>query len=193
MSESLKSIIIASVLLIILAGTWFLFLYQPEVSKLQLLKEKTEDVLLQLQSLRVTDEQLNALEQKVAVLRAEIATAQSRIMPKNDLPAIVDKLRRKGERYGMKFNNIIPDYNSLVDAQTEEQAETDILQLTIHLKMQGYYKNLGRFIESLEDMPVFVSVGELSINYQEKVHPELEIFLDVIVFLKDANQTTTTI
>lgn len=190
MTDSFKSILIATALLIVIGVTWFFILYRPEVAELQSLKEKTEDVLMSLRSLRVTDAQVNALAERAEALKQDITAVQAKIAPKSQLPAIVEQIRRKGQRYGLKFHNIIPDYNSLLSMSSEQNGQTDILKLTLHIKLQGRYKNLGKFIESLGDLPVYLSIGELSINYQEAIHPELEIYLDTILYLRDVKKIT---
>ncbi len=185
MTDSLKSIIVATVLLILIGTCWFVLLYRPENIQLQLLKDKTNHVLLQLRSLRVTDAQVFALQQQVERLKDELARKQKRIVVKNQLPVVVNQIKMKGQRFGLKFQNIIPDYNSLVDADSEDEIQADILKLTLHIKLQGYYKSLGKFIAALNDLPYYLSIEELNINYKHAIHPELEVFLDTVVYLKD--------
>ena len=184
-TDSLKSMVVATVLLIVIGTCWFVLLYRPEIIQLQLLEDKTDHVLLQLRSLRVTDAQVVALQQQVERLKYELTKKQKRIVPKNQLPVVVEQIKMIGQRFGLKFQNIIPDYNSLVDADSEIEIQADILKLTLHIKLQGYYKSLGKFIVALNELPYYLSIEELNINYEHTIHPELEIFLDIVVYLKD--------
>ena len=188
-TDSLKSIIVATVLLILIGTCWFVLLYRPETVQLELLKDKTNHVLLQLRSLRVTNAQVVALQQQVERLKDELSRKQKRIVAKNQLPVVVKEIKMKGQRFGLKFQNIIPDYNSLVDADSEIEIQADILKLTLHIKLQGYYKSLGKFIAALNDLPYYLSIEELNINYEHTIHPELEVFLDTVVYLKDDKST----
>ena len=183
-SDNTKTIVVSSVILISLTVIWFMLLYRPQASELKVLKEETQDLLLKLQSLRATDEQITVLEKQVAKLRTEVREAGQKVVPKKRLPQVVEQLRKKGRGYRLTFHNIIPDYESLIAA---DNSSADVLKLTLHLKMQGQYLDVGRYIASLGDLPFYVSVGDMLLRYNESIHPEVDVTLDLDVFLSDTD------
>ncbi|MFQ5825496.1 MAG: type 4a pilus biogenesis protein PilO [bacterium] len=184
MTKSKKTLLFATIIVLTLSLGWYLVLYQPEATKLNTLKKDTKNLLIKIQSIRVTDRQIAALESQIKVLDHEIADVQGKVLLKSELPGIVSQLERKGKTFGLKFHSIIPDYDSLIKIPNEEEA-SDLLKLTVHFKLQGYYKNFGNFIDSLGELPFVISLGEISLYYDERIYPELEINMDAVLYLRE--------
>ena len=183
MSDGWRTILIASLLLVAMSCGWFFFIYQPKVSRMQTFKDESGNILLKLRSMRVTEAQVTALKEQVASIKAEIAKSQRRIVPKDRLPDVVESVRQAGMKYGLKFLSILPDYQSLMKGSGD--SGSDVLKLTIHMKMQGDYVSLGNFIESLASAQYYISVGELTVSYNRKLYPELDIIVDTQVYLRN--------
>ncbi len=184
MNESLKILIIAVLGLLAVCLCWFLFMYRPEIVKLRNLKSETGQLLARIQSLRVTDAQVDDLEKGVEQLQKEIAKKQAGLLLKEDLHSAVQQIQKHGKRYGVKLQKIIPDYDKLIATTEESQVAEAAMALTLHLKLRSKYKNFGRFLEKLDDLPFLISVGELTLGYDEQSFPELVALLDVQVFLR---------
>ncbi|MFQ6112801.1 MAG: type 4a pilus biogenesis protein PilO [bacterium] len=193
MTESKRTLIIAGVLLVVVCLGWYLVFYQPKLTKLRTLKTETENLLIKITSFRVTDKQLASLEKQVEKSEDEIAKIHARVLLKSELPAVVRQFKRKGRSFGLEFHSIIPDYNSLIRIPQEEEEASDLLKLTVHFKLQGYYKNFGNFIDSLAELPFIVSLSEMSLHFNERIYPELEIFMDVVLYLRETSEVNTKI
>ena len=183
MSDGWKTIIIACLVLTALLCSWFFLLYKPKISRVQTLKDESNNVLLKLRSMRVTEVQVAALRSQVESLKTEIERTQRRVVPKDVLPDIVKSIQKKSEKHGLKFLSILPDYNSLMSKV--DGVKSDVLKLTIHMKMQGDYVSLGNFIESLASSPFYISVGEMTLSYSTKIYPQLDIVIDTQVYLRN--------
>ncbi len=184
MFKAFKTLIVAGVMLALSCTSWYVFFYRPQTSRLATLKQESERMLLTLQSFRVSDTQLKALEAQVDSLHQEIERTRQRLMPKHDLPLAIAQIRTLAGRFGLTLERVLPDYVTLLPAPDDPNAGGEILKLTVHLQMQGRYRDLGRFMESLRELPFFVSVGELTIAYNEAIHPRLNIMLDAVLFLR---------
>ncbi len=160
---------------------WYVFLYRPDLSKSQALKEQTEELMMQLQSLRVTDVQVSTLQTQIEKLQLELAKTTARVRPKDDLPKLIAEIKARGAAHGLTFVSIIPEYNALV--QQPENQDAEIIKLIVHFQIRGYYKNFGRFIETLAALPFFVSLGDFSLIYEESVFPQVLINVDLALFL----------
>lgn len=175
--------LIASALLITLCLGWFFLLYRPEVSKVEAIREKTEDLLIQLRSLRVTEAQVTILEKRVEGIKNEIKLTQNKMIAKDDLQVAINQVRKNGSWFGLKFHKIIPDYPSLIGSEEAMHANSEVLELTVHFKMQGYYKNFGKFLSSLDKLPFYISLGEIRLVYNGLIHPEIDILMDAVLYL----------
>ncbi|MFQ5604858.1 MAG: type 4a pilus biogenesis protein PilO [bacterium] len=191
MPQSLKSLFLILALTILIGMGWYFAVYRPDWVKLQAFKEESKKLLVQLQSFKVTDAQISALQAQVEKIQDEILTTRSKLIPKENLSQAVNELRNCGSRFGLKFNQVIPEYKSLIKLPDVEQTPSEIINLPVHVKLQGYYKNFGRFVEALRELPFYVSVGEVIIVYNEAIHPRVEILVDMILFLTDRTETQT--
>jgi Tfp pilus assembly protein PilO len=149
------------------------------------LQTDSGDLLLKIKSINVDDKQISALRTKVKSLQKEIHVIQSKVVLKDRLPEVINHLRKRGGEHQLEFISIIPDYESLMSSHPDAAPDKP-LRLTIHLKLQGYYHNFGRFVESLHTLPFYLSIGEMMIEYSRKIHPQLEIIMDAEVFLRES-------
>lgn len=184
MPASKKTLIIVAGLLPIICLGWYLAFYHPKASRLRILRRDMENLLIKIQSLKVTDKQITSLEKQIDKLETEITEIQRKVLLKSELPTVVRQFERKGRSFGLKFHSIIPDYDSLMRIPREEEAP-DLLKLTVHFKLQGYYKNFGNFIDSLDELPFIISLDEMSLHFNKRIHPELEINLDTVLYLQE--------
>ena len=190
MTETLKTALIASALLIALGLGWFFFLYQPKTSSLETVKKEIQDLIFKLKSIRVTDAQVFALEKQVEIIKNDIKLTQEKIIFKDDLPAAIKEIKNNGSKFGLKFHQIIPDYSSLINSKENEKgANAGLLRLIVHFKLQGYYKNFGKFLSSLDKLPFYISLGEVTIVYNDSIHPQVDVLFDGVLFLRDRSNS----
>ncbi len=192
MNESLKVLLLAMGLLLAACCLWFFFFYRPEISRMKDIEKATQDLVSKLQSFRVDDRQIAALEQRVRTLKTEVESTQRKIINKDALKSAVRQLEQQGRKFGLKFQTIIPDYTSLMEVGRQDESGEDVMQLTVHIKLQGRYRNFGRFLESLGELPFLISLGEISILYNEKVFPQLEVLMDTILYLQEVRPAVAT-
>jgi len=184
MSESLRTLLIAIFLLLCVIGGWFFLHFHPRKSQLASIRERTEDLLSNIQSFRTTSQEVARLDAKIAILQKNLAATSSKLITKKDLSRAVKQIAKEGRKYGLAFDKIIPDYSSLVSAENVSTEASPVMRLTLHLKMRGRYKSFGRFLKNLEHLPFGVSAGEISLVYDESLSPRLRILMDAVLFLR---------
>ena len=185
MSELKRALLLATILIIATSVGWFFFFYRPKVDEIKKLRQDSENLLTKFRVIKVSDIQIEHLQKQVVNLEKEIAVNQTKVFPKSELPSIVRQIERKGRALGLKFYNIIPEYDSLIRVPDKGNDGSDLIKLLVHFKFQSRYKNCGRFIDSMEEFPFFISVGEISFYYTENIYPELQIMLDAILYLRE--------
>ncbi len=185
MKEHAKVLIVVGACLLAMCASWLFFLYRPGLSRAAALSTESQRLMTQLRSLQVTDAQIAALEENVRSLESELGKMQSRVVPRDSLPAAVARIRRHAARYGIKPYKIIPDYDALVSAKENGIPASPVKPLTLHMKLRGRYLHLGRFLKHCGELPFLVSVGDLTLGYDERSYPELEILLDLRIFIRE--------
>lgn len=192
MSDTQRTLIITGFLILTLITAWYAFIYRPKMIEIKSIKLETENLLNKLRSFRVSQRQIVTLEKKLEQLEKEIQSTQSRIPTKTEFPQALQQIKILGGRYGLKFLNILPEYDSLIAMPTNPD-DSEMIQITVHIQLQGRYKNYGQFLEALKDLPFYVSLGDMILSYKKEYFPELEIMLDVILYLRreSSNQGKT--
>jgi len=190
MNETLKAVLIASAILIALGLGWFFFFYQPKTSRLEIVKKETQDLIFKVKSIRVTNAEFIALRKQVEIIKNDIKLTQEKTIFKDDLPAALKKIKNSGSKFGLKFHQIIPDYPSLINSkENEQEANAGLLRLIVHFKLQGYYKSFGKFLSSLDKLPFYMSLREVTIVYNDSIHPEVDVLFDGVLFLYDKSNS----
>ncbi|RMD94915.1 MAG: hypothetical protein D6813_01335 [Calditrichaeota bacterium] len=192
MSDTQRTLIITGFLILTLITAWYAFIYRPKMIEIKSIKLETENLLNKLRSFRVSQRQIVTLEKKLEQLEKEIQSTQSRIPTKTEFPQALQQIKILGGRYGLKFLNILPEYDSLIAMPTNPD-DSEMIQITVHIQLQGRYKNYGQFLEALKDLPFYVSLGDMILSYKKEYFPELEIMLDIILYLRreSSNQGKT--
>jgi len=189
MSESLRTLLIATILLLCVVVGWFFLLFHPQNAKLASLRQRTDGVLANIQSFRTTSQQVAQLDEKISLLQKQLTVASARLVTKPGLSQAVKRIVQEGKKYGLGFDKIIPDYASLVTPGNASATTAPTMKLTLHIKLRGRYKSFGRFLENLDNLPFAVSLGEISLAYDESISPQLEILMDAILFLRNDDGT----
>jgi len=190
MNETLKAVLIASAILIALGLGWFFFFYQPKTSRLEIVKKETQDLIFKVKSIRVTNAEFIALGKQVEIIKNDIKLTQEKTIFKDDLPAALKKIKNSGSKFGLKFHQIIPDYPSLINSkENEQEANAGLLRLIVHFKLQGYYKSFGKFLSSLDKLPFYMSLREVTIVYNDSIHPQVDVLFDGVLFLYDKSNS----
>ncbi|MFQ5706414.1 MAG: type 4a pilus biogenesis protein PilO [bacterium] len=187
MAESKRVLIFAVVLLVVVSLGWYFVFYQPKASSIITLKEDSQRLLLKLKSLQVTDKRIATLENQIEKLQDQIDQHRTKIWPKSDMPRMVKQIEKQGRVFGLKFQSVIPEYDALMSLPDASRRKGDLLELTVHFKLQGSYKNFGRFVESLQKLPFVISLGEMSMVFNKELYPELEIMLDAVLYLRESS------
>jgi len=190
MNETLKAALIASAILIALGLGWFFFFYEPKTSRLEIIKKETQDLVFKVKSIRVTNAEFIALGKQVEIIKNDIKLTQEKIIFKDDLPAAIKKIKNSGSKFGLKFHQIIPDYPALIHSkENEQEANAGLLRLNVHFKIQGYYKSFGKFLSSLDKLPFYMTLREVTIVYNDSIHPQVDILFDGVLFLYDKSNS----
>ncbi len=183
MSDSVKTLLIAIGLLVLISTAWFFLLYNPKVSKISEIKQQTQKLIDRIRSFRVTQDHVDDLETQIAAISKEIAANEARVISKDELPGIVRQIHKTGRKYGVDFKKIIPDYDSLIEIGRNSNDE--IYELVMHIQLRATYKQFGLFLEALDKMPFMVSLGEMTMAYSPESFPRLAIEVGMILYLDE--------
>ncbi len=184
MSGTVKFVLIATIFLVSLAAGWYFLVYRPDAQRLNSVEGDVEDLVLKLRSFTVSEKQIAALEAQIEKLRNQVALTESKLITKDDLSFTLQQIKKRGNSYGLKFEQILPDFDSLMDDPEEETSTHGIMKLRVDMKLKGRYKRFGKFVASFGTFPFHVSIADMRIFYNQQIHPELDIVVEALLYLR---------
>jgi len=188
MNNSKKSLIAAFAALVAICAAWFVLLYKPNLNEMKLIEQKSEKLISSIQILKSNLKTMDGLEADVISLRQKIKQQHEKTIDRAGLQSAVNLLNKHGKKHGLRFNKILPDYESLMNEQALKITGT-VVPFGLNLQMQGRYKNLGKFLETMKDLPILLSVKEFSIDYNEEVFPDLMLMVELQLFMRGGGTT----
>ncbi|MFQ5651524.1 MAG: type 4a pilus biogenesis protein PilO [bacterium] len=188
MNKSAKTSMVTLAVILAVCCGWYFLLYRPKVLGLDQLKQRSEQLLTKVSGYQITDAALAAMETQLEQKRKALQAKQAKLLSKEELQAAVAGIKRCGERLGLRFQRIIPDYTSLTSLEAGMTDAVGVRKLVVHLTMRGRYKTFGNFLHALTALPFLVSLGEIHVVYHQGWFPDLELSVDTELFLTDKRE-----
>ncbi len=185
MKDSVRTLAVASAVLLVIALVWFFVLYQPKRSRLQTLQTESQNVISLIKSFRSSSQEVAGLEKEIEELKQDLEGTRSKILAKEGLGTAIMRLKSEGKKYGLQFQNMIPDYAALAAAKTKGGPGAAVLKLPVHIKLRGRYNSFGRYLASLETLPFLVSFGDMSLAYDTEIFPDVAILFDAVLYMRN--------
>lgn len=172
---------------ILMGGVIFIFVLdifvfmRPQFRALSKTNEKIKNLSQEMAALKDNSQRIEQFKQEVEQLKTTVGEKSDRILPKESVPLILEKLSRLANENGIKIDNIKP----LADREKSilKKKERDYLALPIQLKAKSGYHNLGKFLNRLEQGEIFFRVKEFSMTAAPdiKLH-NVELTVEAIVY-----------
>ncbi|MDQ7053794.1 MAG: type 4a pilus biogenesis protein PilO [candidate division KSB1 bacterium] len=137
------------------------------------LQSQIKSVMRQVQAATVQASQIEQLKTEVTRLEKELSTLERRLYPREEVPAILRRLVKLGERYRLRFSAVYPMYEQLM-----EETATDgspLLILPVDIQLSGEFFQFGRYIEQLDRQPFLFSVEQVDMVVTRASYPLIEV------------------
>lgn len=186
-----EKIIAASAVLVLIVVGWYMLYYSPKKGEVANMREEIQGIQSDISSLNVTDTMLDSLRNEIVTLRESARSSARLSVPMDSILWMSGVLEQHILGSDLKITKDIqtntvkmfPDANAPVDTSTLE-SKTGIRPIDMDLSLQGSFEDLVRFLESFENFPFLIRAGNIVINTDDVLYPELLIDLTVYVFIE---------
>ena len=182
-SEKQKTIIIVIGVVILVFYLFISFVYNPEKKHLIQMKKEYAAAQSQVEEFKRLVGEGKSAEEVVEVFKKKVETFDNKFPQKEEV--ILREISGAAERLGVEISSIRPDKKKAILSINNAPINISgcvIQEMLISMNIKASYKKLGEFLRTLrEDLPVFVSVEDLSIG---KPGDNKSPILDITLTLK---------
>jgi len=164
--------------IIIFIIAWYAILYRTLHNKQNSITQEINALEKNLKDMKTAPGEIEKLMEEIELLNTEIAKEHTKIRPRSELLQISEAIAEKATSLGLDISRIIPEKENVIQESDEE-----VIRIPIQIWLSGEYVSLGRFIESLEDLPFLVRSGSFQMSSDDDTYPFIDIYLTLYVYL----------
>ena len=154
-----KAGIIAGIILVLTAGTYFLFISDLEVT-LDQLKSEQESKDRTLAEKQLIADNLNDKRKEMDALEQKLQEALTQLPEKKDIEELLSQLSDVGKKSGLEISRVTP---------SGEASEGFYSRIPISMSVSGNYNEIAMFLQEIANLRRIVNVSDLKLaNPQQK-------------------------
>lgn len=181
-----QEVILAAALGIGGVAAWYLLLYYPLHAKTvetdRLVSHQTDS----LKALQHYRSEIARMERELEMLREQEAVWEARFLSRAELPSLTDRIIQLGRSLGLSLVRIRPSLQELYAMEMSGMPVSgqNLMKLPLRVHFQGRFHDLGRFLESLGELPFQVTVSDISISHNREIYPAVDIYLYLFIYVR---------
>jgi type IV pilus assembly protein PilO len=149
-----KAVVIA-LLCIALAGAWYYFDTQDQISRLETTRQKETQLRASFESKQRKASNLAAYRQQLEEMKESFGAMLRQLPDKTEVASLLVDVSQTGLASGLDFELFQPSGEHLKDFYAE---------LPIQVRVTGQYHEFGRFISGLAALPRIVTIHNVTID-----------------------------
>jgi type IV pilus assembly protein PilO len=138
-----------------LAGAWYYFDTQDQMSRLQTTERKESGLRASFEAKQKKAANLNAYRQQLEEMKESFGAMLRQLPDKTEVAALLVDVSQTGLAAGLNFELFQPSGEHLKDFYAE---------LPIRVRVTGQYPEFGRFISGLAALPRIVTIHDINIT-----------------------------
>jgi type IV pilus assembly protein PilO len=171
---SLYRWLIGPVFVVLLAGLYWYFLYQPYSEEMAALQERITSKRQTVEKYQKIAAQLETFQTQVSELEARLQALLRELPESREIPGMIRQISDLGVRTGLQISLIKP----MLEQRKEFYAE-----IPIQVRVKGQYHAVGRFFDDLAHLERVISVDGIQI---EATSQETQCLATTFRFLDEA-------
>lgn len=161
MSNKVLLTVLFLVAVVGMAGYWFMYTYQPYLTRKAELESKIEKIKKEIQQAGNIKEELERKEKKLQELKAQLAQHKDLLSTSKKIPDILRKTEKAAKDCGVKFKDIH------ISPMVEYEGYSEI---PIEIGLEGTYHKIGEFLAEMENLRMLnINNGTISISPKGRV------------------------
>jgi Tfp pilus assembly protein PilO len=160
--------------LLFFSTIWFVFIFQPVKNELNRYDLEVSQLKQDLFRARKVQISLSDLNKQLANSQQELADIKQKFIHRNELSKVAGILHEEAPQYNIKINEFSPQ----LDSYFENSNQAALKPISIVVNLEGSYKNIGRFLESMDRLNFFFIPQDIVL---EKISPNSETISATVV------------
>lgn len=159
----------------------YFVIMRPQLVALTKIKPEIKILLQDIQTVRDDTQKMGFYQGEVKRLQGALEKTSQKVLSKEEVSAILERISRLAGETGMKIDQITP-FNEDQEVLLQDNRRT-YYALPILLEARSGYHNFGKFLNHLEQDDLFLSVSTFSISTGDDMHDHsLKVNLQAIIF-----------
>lgn len=171
-------IAIYSTIVIACCVLWVSFLYTPTKARKATVAQETLEARKKLADYHRTLSELPAYIESLDSLTQEKEHLLSNLYSKAEILKLIEKVNEQASSHNLLVVEVSPPVAELlrISRISRDSDLPEILNLT--LKLEGQYRNFGKFLEEIEQTPFFRGINRVRIDAQDETADHLGFVLN---------------
>jgi Tfp pilus assembly protein PilO len=149
------------------------FLYIPKTKSMKKIEVEISSLRKQIKENEAKAKDLPKLEARIAQLDAQQKEFMSKVIPRDEMLAIVQKLIKLGEPYHLIYTEILPP--GLDTVLKVDKPESPIQPIPFVFTVQAKFLDVAQYLASLKDFPYYLRTPEIEVVAKDELRPKVEV------------------
>ncbi len=160
-----KKIFLSLMLLVIVGyAAWYVFVDMRQQDELNKTELKLKAISTKLNKARSAQLNLTSIEKRFEEEQKRLIQERTRFLNKNELSVVTETLKKMASRYKLKLLDFSPGLDSYFGTNPDDK----IVALPIDIVVEGYYLDVGKFLEHWQDLPFYMLPNGLELKRANK-------------------------
>ncbi len=160
---SRKKFFLKLALVVSLLIGWYIFVYMPQLNKLNTIDMKLLEVKNKVQIAQKAKTNLDNIKDKFSKEQNRLEKERSKFVKKEELGKVTKQLQRLARNYNLKLLDFSPNFQDYF-----KEKEEQIIPLPISILVEGRYIQVGKFIEKWEQLPFYLIPESIVIQLKDE-------------------------
>ena len=179
-----RLLIVGMVSLVVGVVLWYMFLFRDQQAKLRRLAEEIGAREAQVKEWVEATKRLPDSHEQYAELRATHHQLLSRIPESGRVHGLAEEVIALGKGQGCRIAYVGVPFSKLFTGAENGSAIRGVTVVPLRLIVDGEFLAVGRFMESLADLPYFAGYGNLEIDRDDQGN-RVEADLSVDIYVRE--------
>jgi type IV pilus assembly protein PilO len=153
----LQKVVIAGLLIVILIGGFFYFIYIPKNNQIEVLKSQIAALNQEIKVNEARVQRLDALKQENALLQQQLAQQMEQLPPEAEVPALLKQVSELGTRIGLDFKLWKP-------AAQKPSPNGLYTEIPVDVEVAGGYHSVAMFFDRISKLRRIVNVVDIKMT-----------------------------
>lgn len=178
-----KTLIYVGAIIIVSWGLYS-YMYIPSLNEAKRLRQEIAVVEQSIQTNLEIIRNSKLLEEEIEQLQNELSSLRAIMGGGRQIFQILEQLEREPSKTDIKLVSITPktEESKMGSPGVTGPSQSVYTKLSVDIRLECPYKAIGQYLESLEALPMLITVDKVIIERKDEIYPNLAVNLTVSTY-----------